>query len=78
MAQMYLPLLYYVSPQLQHVGALHKRRRQFGGTEGSDLIEICQQTEVKTNLAALGEGGVKNWKIAATSDMDGPLYYKIM
>ena len=47
MAQMYPPLLYYVSPQLQHVGALHKRRRQFGGTEGSDLIEICQQTEVK-------------------------------
>ena len=77
MAQMYLPLLYYVSPQLQHVGALHKRRRQFGGTEGSDLIEICQQTEVK-KIAALGQGGVKNWKNAAMSVMDGPLYYKIM
>ena len=66
----------YLSPKLQHVGALHKKRRQFLGMEGSDLIEICQQTEVKKN-SGIGGRRCQNWK-NITSVMDNPLYYKIM
>ena len=54
-------------------GAVHKRRRQLGGGEGSKIGQNCRRIVLKT--ANMGEVGVKNPEKLLTSFMDGSLLH---
>ena len=56
------------------LGAVQKRRQQFGGGKGKSWKKLPIDRSKKTPLTWGGEGGVKKPKKMPTSFMDGPIF----